>query len=185
MRKTAVLLMVTLIGACTVVTVKPVNRTASDMNLVCIEVNEAVKPGGFLPMLEKSFNDHGIETERYEGRPLSDCEYTVSYVAHWHWDIAVYLTDAEVTVRHGGNEIGHAVYHLRANGGLDMGKWASAESKMIPVLNDMLKAFEGKQFSARPASQLVPVAESEFDKAKKCQAKGGVWVNSQCVIQVE
>jgi hypothetical protein len=33
----------------------------------------------------------------------------------------------------------------------------------------------------------VPVVPRDgiFEKAKKCQARGGVWVNNQCVIQIE
>ncbi|HVY21972.1 MAG TPA: Sbal_3080 family lipoprotein [Steroidobacteraceae bacterium] len=185
MRKLGLILLGALIGACTVVTVKPVDRTTHDINLACIQVNDAVKPTGFLPLLEKLFNDHGIATERYQGRPPRECEYTVSYVAHWSWDIAVYLTDAEVVVRRDGEEVGRAVYHLRNKGGFDFGKWSSAESKMIPVMDKMLKGFEGKKLLSK--STLVPAAvpESEFEKAKKCQARNGVWVNDQCVIQVD
>jgi hypothetical protein len=30
-----------------------------------------------------------------------------------------------------------------------------------------------------------PITLEQLDKAKKCQTKGGVWINDQCVIQVE
>ena len=52
------------VAGCTVVEVKPVDRRQHDMRLVCIEHNQAVKMSGFLPMLEKSFADHGISHSR-------------------------------------------------------------------------------------------------------------------------
>lgn len=30
-----------------------------------------------------------------------------------------------------------------------------------------------------------PLTSEQFDKARKCQARGGVWVNDQCVVSVE
>lgn len=129
------------VAGCTVVAVKPVDRRQHDMRLVCIEHNQAVKMSGFLPMLEKSFADHGISTLRYDGKPPEQCEYTADYVAHWNWDLAVYMTDAEVHVRRGGEVVGNAVYHLRNKGGLDMSKWSSANSKMQPVMNELLNQF--------------------------------------------
>lgn len=40
----------------------------------------------------------------------------------------------------------------------------------------------------KPLPKAPPTAAPKdeiFDKAKKCQAKGGVWVNDQCVIPIE
>ena len=174
--------MFVVLAGCTVVKVKQVDKTTHDMHKVCIEKNNAVKPAGFLPMLEESFAKHGIASEHYQGKPADSCEYTATYVAHWSWDIAVYLTDAEVVIRRGGEEVGRAVYHLRNRGGLDMGKWSSAESKMQPVMDRLLVNFTDKQTDKPDATT---VSQDEFDKAKKCQAKNGVWVNKQCVVQVE
>jgi len=141
MRKLIVLSLAALSG-CTVVQVKPIDSKAHQVSHVCIEENPAVKMDGFLPMLEKGFQNHGITTERYKGKPADTCEYTVNYGAHWNWDLAVYLTDAEIEARRGGEVVGRAVYHLRNKGGLDMGKWARAESKMNPVIDQLLADFK-------------------------------------------
>lgn len=182
MRKLGLIFGLLTLVACTVVEVKPIDRVAHDIDKICIEQNDAVKPAGFLPMLEGSFASHGIATERYHGKPSDSCEYTATYVAHWNWDIAVYLTDAEVVIRRGGEEVGRAVYHLRNKGGLDMGKWSSAESKMQPVMDKLLANYTGKVVASSKPAQ---VTQDDFEKAKKCQTKGGVWVNNQCVVQVE
>jgi hypothetical protein len=183
MRVISILVVFVAVAGCTVVEVKPVERAVHDIQRVCIEQNVAVRPAGFLPMLEKSFNDHGIQTEVYQGKPSDSCTYTATYVAHWNWDIAVYMTDAEVVIRRGGEEVGRAVYHLRNKGGLDMGKWSSADSKMQPVLDKLLAGFEGTQLTSSDSSR--GVTQAQYDKAEKCQSKGGVWVNDQCVVRVE
>jgi hypothetical protein len=142
MRKSVLLAGLIALQGCTVVQVKPIDPKAHEFNHACIEKNPAVKMSGFLPMIEKRFADHGIATETYLERPPESCEYTVSYVAHWNWDIGYYLTDAEIVARRGGEVVGRGVYHLRNKGGLDLGKYASAESKINPVIDQMLAEFK-------------------------------------------
>jgi len=38
---------------------------------------------------------------------------------------------------------------------------------------------------AAPEPQSIGVSKELFEKAKKCQSKGGIWVNNQCVVQVD
>ena len=131
----------TALAGCTVVQIKPLDRKTHDVKLVCIEQNDRVNHDGFLPMLENRFAEHGISTRRYTGKPSDDCEYTAQYDAHWNWDLAVYLTDATIEIRKGGELVSRAVYHLRNKGGLDLGKFGSAEGKMQPVIDQMLAEF--------------------------------------------
>ncbi len=135
-----------LLAACTVVDVRPVIRAQHDVKHVCIEENDRVLMSGFLPWLRQSFADHGITTEVYTGRPADHCEYTATYVAYWNWDMSMYLHQANVQLRKGGETVGVANFHLRAKGGLALNKWASVESKMGPVMDQMLAEFRsGRQ----------------------------------------
>ena len=129
------------LAGCTVVQVKPLEKKTYDVKLVCIEQNDKVNHEGFLPMIESRFAEHGISTKRYTGKPSADCKYTAQYDAHWNWDLAVYLTDATIEIRQSGELVGRAVYHLRNRGGLDLGKFGSAESKMNPILDQLLVEF--------------------------------------------
>lgn len=126
---------------CTAITIKPVERSKSNIQSICIEENPAVNKDGFLPMLENSLKEHKISSQRYVGTAPSLCDYTLHYVAHWAWDLAVYMRDAEISVRQGPNTIGKGIYHLRGGGGLALSKFASAESKVVPVMDKLFEQF--------------------------------------------
>ncbi|MGE0188810.1 MAG: Sbal_3080 family lipoprotein [Steroidobacteraceae bacterium] len=129
------------LSGCTVINVKPVEKNTNDVNAICIEENKAVKKDGFLPMIEERLTAHQISSQRYIGTIPQPCVYTLHYVAHWNWDLAVYLTDADIAIRKGGDTIGQATYHLKNKGGLALSKFASAESKMVPLLDQLLEQF--------------------------------------------
>lgn len=126
---------------CTAVAVKPVDRSAHNIQSICIEENLAVNKNGFLPMLENSLKEHNITSQRYVNVAPPPCDYTLHYVAHWAWDLAVYMRDAEISVRQGANTIGKGTYHLRGGGGLALSKFASAESKVVPVMDELFEQF--------------------------------------------
>lgn len=133
---------------CTAINVKPVDRNTYNIQSICIEENVAVNKDGFLPMLENSLEAHDIKTQRYTNLAPAPCDYTLHYVAHWAWDLAVYMRDAEISVRQGANTIGTGVYHLRGGGGLALSKFASAESKVVPVMDQLFEQFPKKSFAS-------------------------------------
>lgn len=64
--------------------------------------------------------------------------YTFWYAALRTWDLAPYLSHAELTLYQDDHVIGEAKYHLRGGGGLSLAKWASAATKMNPVVDKLL-----------------------------------------------
>lgn len=130
------------LSACTSVAVKPVDRERHQVQHVCIQENPRVIVAGFLESVEQGLQRHGLTSERYAGdKPPDHCVYTLSYVARQNWDVAIYLWQAEVELRKGAEIVGTAEYHLRNKGGLALNKWASVESKMAPVMDELLGDF--------------------------------------------
>ena len=131
-----------ILAACTSVAVKPINREEHQVQHVCIQENPRVIVAGFLESVERGLQRHSITSERYVGdKPPEHCTYTLSYVARQNWDVAVYLWQAEVQLRKGAEVVGTAEYHLRGQGGLALNKWASVETKMAPVMDQLLVSF--------------------------------------------
>ncbi len=129
----------TLIG-CTNVKVKDIDPSVK-LSHVCIEDNPKVIVGQFIPVLQNGFTRHGITTEIYSEQPPAHCQYRLTYTALKMWDIGMYMHHAELHLFHGRKEIGSAVYHLNGGGGLSLAKWASVESKMDPVIDELLAGY--------------------------------------------
>lgn len=138
----SVLILAATITGCTSVTVKPINANTHPVNHICIQRNPEVIVAGFIESIEGGLARHGITSERYGGdRPPEHCVYTLSYVARQHWDLATYLWLGTVEIRKGAEIVGTADYHLRNQGGLSLNKWKSVETKMRPVMDQLLANF--------------------------------------------
>lgn len=112
---------------------------------VCIERNDAVLMEGFLPALVKQIEARGVATEVYAGAPPADCRHRVTYTANWSWDMAMYLTYAQINVydgvREGAPRIGGAVYDATA-GGANLGKFGDTESKIAPLVEQLFPTLD-------------------------------------------
>ncbi len=64
------------------------------------------------------------------------CTYRLWYTAERGWDLAPYLDYAELRLKHDRKTIGTATY--RHSGGFGLNKWASTESKMTPVIDQLV-----------------------------------------------
>ncbi|MDF7827083.1 Sbal_3080 family lipoprotein [Pontiellaceae bacterium B12227] len=141
------LIAITLVSAfvltgCTSVKVSPLSAE-HEVERVAIKENEQVIVADFLDVIEDQFEEHGITTVVYQNKVPANCQATLSYSALQTWDIATYLSHAEITLRDmEGKRIAHATYHLNGKGGLDLTKWKSVESKMEPVIDELLKEYD-------------------------------------------
>lgn len=123
-------------SGCTSIQVEPLQERPSS---ICIQNNPKVQVTDFLPVLQKNLARRGIESQVYAQPPLT-CEYRMTYVAYRSWDIVTYLSKAELEIFDSNNRsIAAAHYHLRGKGGVAMTKWQSTETKMLPVLDQLLK----------------------------------------------
>lgn len=135
------------LSACTAVRVTPLQ---SAPNTMCIEENLKVKVSDFVPVLQEGFARHGITTQLYSQIPWAQCPYVVTYTARRSWDMAPYLSSAELTILGPRRQtLAKANYHLRGKGGFSLMKWQGTQSKMDPVIDELLSA---TQLIAEPAA---------------------------------
>jgi len=123
---------------CTAITVRPVDPSLP-MKMVCIQENPKVQVDDFVTVLRDGFDRHSIATEVHSGPMPSQCEYILTYTALRSWDMATYLSHAELRIEKAGRQVAYAEYHLRGKGGLSLTKWAGTKSKMDPVIDELLK----------------------------------------------
>ena len=126
-------------SACTSIDVKPVDPSLN-VKHVCIQENPKVTVEGFVPMLEEGFARHGISTQVIS--PRRTCEYVLTYTALRSFDLAVYLSHAELHLLRNGREIANAEFHLRAKGGFSLTKFKGTKSKMDPVIDQLLAGYK-------------------------------------------
>lgn len=141
MRHSVILISITILSACTVVTVRPVD---SSLNIrhVCVQNNPEVTVRDFTTIVRDGFDRHGISTEVFSGRKPNNCEYVLTYTALRSWDMSTYLSHAELRLEAGGRQIAYAEYHLRGKGGFALNKWAATKTKMDPVIDELLAQYE-------------------------------------------
>ena len=105
---------------------------------VCIIEDEAVRKG-FLEEFEKVLHEKGIRyvvTDRAYAN--QNCEWTVTYIARWSWDLALYMSYAEIKVFKNGVLDGKAVYDS-TRGGANMGKFIDAEPKIRELVDELMQ----------------------------------------------
>ena len=126
-------------SACTTIAVYPVDAQKHPMELVCIEDNPQVAIGDFLIIIQNEFMRHGILTEVYEDEPPKDCEYLMTYTARRSWDLVSFMATAYLKIDKGPRNVASASY--KHSGGFGLSKYASTESKMKRVINELLADF--------------------------------------------
>lgn len=136
---------------------------------VCIEENPKVIVRDFLSVVKKGFNRHGITTEVYENSKPDYCAYHLTYTALKQWDFSTYLTYAELWLYRGKSNIAFAEYHLNGGGGFALNKWASVESKMEPVINELLSGFTPEHVNSY--RKAIPKNTKEPSDDKESQLK--------------
>jgi hypothetical protein len=107
---------------------------------LCIEENPKNEVADLLSFLETSFQSHGIRTAVYRQKSVpASCEYSLWYNATEGWDFAYYLNFAEIRIRRGAETVATATYHH--GGGFGFNKWQSTETKLTPVVEELLTDF--------------------------------------------
>ena len=72
----------------------------------------------------------------YDAPVPIDCQFVLTYTARQSWDIVNYVKYAELTLRDGGEIVGKAEY--LHGGGFAASKYASTDSKISPLVDDLL-----------------------------------------------
>lgn len=124
------------LGGCTSIQVEPLAVRPAE---ICIEQNPKVQVSDFVAVVQRGLKERGINSELYVKVPAS-CEYRMTYVAYRSWDFVPYLSSADLEVwDNEQRRVGAAHYHLRGNGGMSMAKWQGTQTKMAPVLDQLLR----------------------------------------------
>ncbi len=100
--------------------------------------NERVHMEGINPALVEIFQSLGFESELYYGDRPAGALHTFTFTANWTWDMAMYLTYFRGTLLEDGRVIGEVEYDARS-GGSNMSKFGSTESKIEPLIAEMLE----------------------------------------------
>ena len=120
-----------LVMGCTIS--QSVDPVATRPAQVCIARNDAVHMAGFHDELVRQIESRGVAVRSLDGAVPEDCRYRVSYTANWKWDLAMYLSYAEINVFDGTQQVGSATYDAR-QGGANMGKFGPTAEKIEPLV---------------------------------------------------
>lgn len=115
---------------------------------LCIIENTDTREG-FLKEFQSTLSARGIQHRVVSERNIpQSCEWTATYVAKWTWDLALYMSYAEIKIFHNGNLDGEAIYDSTRGGG-NMGKFIDAEPKIQELVNELM------QFKSSSAFRLI------------------------------
>jgi hypothetical protein len=79
---------------------------------VCIQENPKVEVSDFLTVVRDGFDRHGIATEVFSGTAGTNCSAILTNTARRAWDMATYLSHAELRLERDGRQLEHAEYHV-------------------------------------------------------------------------
>jgi hypothetical protein len=121
-------------------TVKPVERF--DAKEICIVNNPAVKEG-FIDNYKRALASKGYTVKQLPAdASLIECRITSTYTANWRWDMALYMSFADIVVYNNGKPVGKATYDATRGGG-NMGKFIDASKKIEELVNQLFPGGAG------------------------------------------
>jgi hypothetical protein len=139
------LILVSIIAVgCTTVTIKSPGRY-HEINQVYIRKNPEVEVKGFIEILRVGFDRHGISSKIINQNETVEHGYIVTYTALRNWDIVMYMYRAEIRIEKDERIVASATYDLKGRGGLTLSKFASAKSKMDPVIDQLVAGIRNKR----------------------------------------
>ncbi len=121
---------------CTSINVRPI-ETRSEMDHVCIKHNPAVQVDNFVAVVREGLTRHGVSSEEFLDNAPSQCEFILTYTARRSWDLAPYLSQAEIWIERDGAQVGYAEFHLRGKGGYSFYKWQGTKKKIDPMIDQL------------------------------------------------
>ncbi|MBE0474613.1 MAG: hypothetical protein IBX54_10565 [Rhodoferax sp.] len=107
-----------------------------DDRAVCLVKNPAVRET-FGAELSKALRRKDL-TVREVAAPADEksCPVVVTFTANWRWDLAMYMSYAEINVLNNGKPTGKAVYDATRGGG-NMSKFIQAKAKINELVDQL------------------------------------------------
>lgn len=122
-----------------------VNGNPATLHTVCIELNQNVSQGDFVPALQYALRKRGVMSEVYSpGTSPPTCEATLVYAATMEWghrsfsdEWTAYLSAIDLTLMRGGQVLVNARYETR---GLNTDRFSSPRTKLGALVDRMVVA---------------------------------------------
>jgi len=120
-----------------------INQSIEQANIpektqLCIIENPAVRDG-FLLEYKSVLTSKQIPYKVVSKSTVPEsCEWTSTYTANWTWDLAMYMSYAEIKVFHNGALDGEAIYDS-TRGGANMSKFIDAETKIRELVDKLMQ----------------------------------------------
>ncbi len=117
-------------------TVTRVAFSAAQAPEICMIPAEGLR-AGFNTTYTAQLRSKGFQTrELRPGSPPASCALSTTYIGQWSWDLALYMSYADIQVFENGRQVGKALYDS-TSGGARMGKFIDAQSKIIEMTNQL------------------------------------------------
>lgn len=144
-------------------TVTPASLSLDLPPEICLIPAEGLRTG-FNTTYTALLKDKGFQTrELTPGSSPSTCALSTTYIGTWNWDLALYMSYADIRVFENGRQVGQAEYDSRWGGGR-LDKFIDAETK-ITELTDQLFPNGSKRLVADVAISPAPSATQLSKKA--------------------
>jgi hypothetical protein len=118
---------------------------------VCVHENPKVLMDEFQPEMEKQIQEKGFQTESYKDEQPNDCSHRLEYTANWAWDMAMYLTYADIQVFDRTGLAGRAVYDARSGSGR-LDKFGRTAEKMKPLIDELFGSAPQGPIAVQPTT---------------------------------
>jgi len=131
-----VALLIPLLAACAAPrytgTAIPIEVQTLDPDISLVR-HEATREG-FRQAIEDWLSKNQYQYKLTESKTRYDNEdLTITYIGHWKWDLAIYLSEATITAFHKGKPVGAVTYQAANN--LNTKKFNNAEERIIVMLD--------------------------------------------------
>ena len=139
---------------------------------ICLIPASGVR-GGFTVAYSEALESKGFAVRTLPaGISPTRCQIATTYTGIWNWDMALYMSFADIRVYEHGRQVGKAVYDSRGGAGRP-DKFISAESKIVELTDQLFPTGAG---GLGQAKALLPPAEkaklSKEDQIRVLQQEG-------------
>lgn len=140
MRFSIFFVLVLFLSGCTIKQeITPVPLQALGDKKVCIQLEPNTKEG-FLQAYKSELELNGYDVTVYKDSvEPQGCDVTSTYIAKWSWDMAIYMSYADIQVFKDKERVGRAYYDA-TGGSANMKKFVKGDAKVRELVRLLYKA---------------------------------------------
>ena len=145
-----VLVLAGFMSACSAPSYKgaPISDSTLGSNPEIVIVKDSETKEGFLDTIKQWLTKNGYGYEVKPDDSKHDLEkMTIEYVGHWKWDLALYLSQAEVEAFYKGQRVGEVNYTAANN--LNFNKFSNDEERIEYMLDVLFGKLTPAEATAR------------------------------------